>query len=53
MSSVTGGDYSDESLAAGQVVNPHISTTYIWRNFSLTLLLVDLKDFGFSVGAVF
>jgi hypothetical protein len=34
-------------------VNPHASTTYVWRNFSLTLLLVDLKDFGFSVGAVF
>ncbi len=34
-------------------VNPHASTTYTWRNFSLTLLLVDLKDFGFSVGAVF
>ena len=34
-------------------VNAHASTTYVWRNFSLTLLLIDLKDFGFSVGAVF
>ena len=34
-------------------VNPHLSTTYTWRNFALTLLLVDLRDFGFSVGVVF
>jgi hypothetical protein len=34
-------------------VNPHLSTTYMWRNFALTLLLVDLRDFGFSVGVGF
>jgi hypothetical protein len=34
-------------------VNPHLSTTYVWRNVALTLLLVDLRDFGFSVGVVF
>jgi hypothetical protein len=34
-------------------VNPHLSTTVTWRSWALTLLLVDLEDFGFSVGFVF
>lgn len=34
-------------------VNPHFSTTYTWKAFSFTLLLIDMKDFGFAVGAAF
>lgn len=34
-------------------VNPHVSTTYTWKNFALTVLLVDLRDAGFSVGIAF
>jgi hypothetical protein len=34
-------------------VNPHLSTTYVWKSFALTLLLVDLRDFGFSAGVAF
>jgi hypothetical protein len=34
-------------------VNPHLSTTVTWRSWALTLLLVDLEDFGVSVGFVF
>jgi len=33
--------------------NPHLSTTYVWRNMAFTLLLIDLRDLGFSIGFVF
>lgn len=32
-------------------VHSHLSATYSWRNFSVTLLAVERKNPGFSIGA--
>jgi hypothetical protein len=34
-------------------VHSHVSTSVAWRKFSLTLLAVERKDFGFTLGAAF
>jgi hypothetical protein len=34
-------------------VHAHLSTTYVWKHLSITLLLVEMEDVGFSLGVVF
>jgi hypothetical protein len=34
-------------------VHTHLSTTYSWKRYSLTVLAVERKDFGLTVGVAF